>query len=141
MIYVNESWSLRRELSSLLYDHSAEWTRWVLIYVFVTHLNRSENRKINQFTASLRCVCVQKLSHAFIMTVWMLYISCSMCAKTLLLFCVYEQRLCHVFAMYVIAMHVNRSENRNWLIYCVAQMCICAKVESCLCNDCVNVVY
>jgi len=64
-----------------------------------------------------------------------------MCAKTLLSFCVYKQRLCHVFAVYVFAMYVNRSENRNQSIYCVAQMCMCTKAESCLCNNCVNVVY
>jgi len=63
------------------------------------------------------------------------------CAKTLLLFCVYEQRLYHVFAVYVSATHVNQSENRNQLIYCVASTCICAKVESCLCNVCVCDVY
>ncbi len=141
MIYVDESWSLQRKLSSSLYDHLTEWTRWVLIYVFVMHVNRSENRKIDRFTALHRCVCAQKLSHTFAMTVWMSYISCSMCAKTLLLFYVYEQRLYYVFAVYVIAMRVNQSENRNWLIYCVAQMCICAKAESCLCSNCVNVVY
>ncbi len=43
--------------------------------------------------------------------------------------------------IYVFATYVNRSENRNWSIYCVAQMCMYAKAESCLCNDCVNVVY
>jgi len=111
------------------------------VYVFATHVNRSENRKIHRFTALHRCVCAQKLNHAFVITVWMSYINCSVCAKTLLSFCVYEQRLCHVFAVYVSAMHVNRSENRNWSIYCVAQMCMYAKAESCLCNDCVNVVY
>jgi len=64
------------------------------------------------------------------------------CAKTLLSFCIYEQRLCHVFAMYVIAMHVNQSDKaKNRLIYCIMQMCRCAKVESCLYNVCVNVVY
>ncbi len=142
MIYVDESWSLWRELSSSLYDHSAEWTKWALIYIFATHVNQLENRKMNWFTASHRCVCVQKLSRAFAMTVWMLYISCSVCAKTLLSFCVYEQRLCHVFAVYVIAMHVNRSDNaKNRSIYYVALMCMCIKAESCLCNDCVNVVY
>jgi len=141
LIYVDESWSLWRELLSSLYDYSAERTRWVLIYVFVTHVNRSENRKIDRFTALHRCVYAQKLNHAFAMTVWMSYISCSACAKTLLSFCVYEQRLCHVFAMYVLVMHVNWSENRNRLIYCVAQMCICAKAESCLRNVCMCDVY
>ncbi len=76
------------------------------------------------------------------MTVWMSYISCSACAKTLLSFCVYEQRLCHVFAVYVIAMHVNRSDKaKNRSIYCITQTCRCAKAESCLCNVYVNVVY
>jgi len=140
LIYVDESWSLWRELSSSLYDHSAEQTKWVLIYVFATHVNRSENRKIDRFTALHKCVCVQKLSRAFAVTVWMSYISCSACTKTLLSFCIYEQRLCCVFAVYVSATHVNRSENRNWSIYCVAQMCMCAKAELCLYNDCVNVV-
>ncbi len=95
-----------------------------------------------QFTASHRYVCVQKLSRAFAMTVWMSYISCSACTKTLLSFCVYKQRLCHVFAVYVIAMHVNwpdKAKNRS--IYCIMQTCRCAKVESCLCNMCVCDVY
>ena len=70
-----------------------------------------------------------------------MYMSCNTCAKTLLLFYVYKQRLCHVFAMYVIATHVNQSENRNQSIYCIAQMCICAKAESCLCNIYVCDVY
>ncbi len=134
MIYVDESWSLRRELLSSLYDHQAKRAKWVLISVFAMHVNQSENRKIDWFIALHRCVCVQKLSHAFAITVWMSYISCNVCAKMLLLFCVYEQRLCHVFAVYVIATHVNRSENRNQSIYCIAQMCICAKAESCLRN-------
>ncbi len=35
--------------------------------------------------------------------------------------------------IYVFATHVDQSENRkNRLIYCIAQMCICAKAESCL---------
>ncbi len=89
MIYVNKSWSLWRKLLSSLYDHSAEWTKWALIYVFVTHVNRSENRKIYWFTALHRCVYVQKLSRVFAMTVWMSYTSCSMCTKMLLSFCVY----------------------------------------------------
>jgi len=89
-----------------------------------------------------RCVYAQKLSRAFAMTVWMSYISCSMCAKTLLLFCVYEQRLCHVFAVYVIAMHVHQSDKvKNRSIYCVMQTCRCAKAESCLRNICVYIIY
>ncbi len=68
--------------------------------------------------------------------------SCSACAKTLLLFCVYEQRLCHVFAVYVIALHVHRSDKaKNRSIYCVMQTCRCAKAASCLRNICVYVVY
>ncbi len=98
--------------------------------------------KIDRFTALHRCVCVQKLSRAFAVTVWMSYISCSACAKTLLLFCVYEQRLCHVFAVYVIAMHVNRPDKvKNRLIYCITQVCRCAKAKSCLRSMCVYVVY
>ncbi len=88
--------------------------------------------EIDRFTALHKCVCAQKLSCAFAMYMCVTYMSCSACAKTLLSFCVYEQRLCHVFAVYMIAMHVNRSENRNQSIYCVAQMCMCAKAESCL---------
>ncbi len=127
---------------SSLYDHSAEWTKWALIYVFVTHVNRSENRKIYWFTALHRCVYVQKLSRVFAMTVWMSYISCSTCAKTLLLFCVYEQRLCHVFTMYVIVMHVNRSDNaKNRSIYCILRACRCAKAVSCLRNICMCDIY
>ncbi len=76
------------------------------------------------------------------MTVWMSYISCSACAKTLLSFCVYEQRLCHVFVVYVIAMHVNWSDKaKNRSIYCIMQTCRCAKVELCLCNVCMCDVY
>jgi len=44
--------------------------------------------------------------------------------------------------MYVIAMHVNRSDKtKNRLIYCIMQMCKCAKAESCLCNVYVCDVY
>ncbi len=90
MIYVDESWSLWRKLSSLLYDHSAEWIKWVLIYVFATYVNQSENRKINWFTASRKRVNVQKLSRVFAMCMCVTYMSCSVCAKTLLSFCVYD---------------------------------------------------
>ncbi len=48
--------------------------------------------KIDRFTASHKCVDVQKLNHVFTMCICVMYMSCSMCAKTLLLFCVYEQR-------------------------------------------------
>ncbi len=76
------------------------------------------------------------------MTVWMSYISCSACAKTLLSFCVYEQRLCRVFAVYVLAMHVNWSDKaKNRSIYCITQTCRCTKAESCLRSICVYVVY
>ncbi len=72
----------------------------------------------------------------------MSYISCSVCAKTLLSFCVYKQRLCCVFAVYMIAMHVHWSDKaKNWLIYCIMQTCRCAKAESCLRNVCVYVIY
>ncbi len=99
-------------------------------------------RKIDWFTASCKHVDVQKLSRAFAMYVCVMYMSCSACAKTLLLFCVYEQRLCHVFAMYVIAMHVNRSDKaKNRSIYCIMQMCKCAKAESCLRSICVYIIY
>jgi len=71
-----------------------------------------------------------------------MYMSCNACAKTLLSFCVYEQRLYHVFAVYIFATHVNRSENaKNRSIYCITSLCICAKVESCLCNICVYILY
>ncbi len=99
-------------------------------------------RKIDRFTASHEHVDVQKLSRAFAICVCVMYLSCNVCAKTLLSFCVYEQRLCYVFAVYVIAMHVNRSDKaKNRLIYCITQTCKYAKAESCLCNDYVSVVY
>ncbi len=142
MIYVDESWLLWRELSSSLYDHSAERTRWALIYVFATHVNRSENRKSDRFTASHERVDAQKLSRAFAVCVCVTYMSCSVCAKTLLSFCVFEQRLCRVFAVYVIAMHVHWSDQaKNRSIYCIMQTCRCAKAELCLRSICVYVVY
>ncbi len=99
-------------------------------------------RKIDQFTAFHKHVNVQKLSRVFAIYMCMMYMNCSMCAKTLLLFCVYEQRLCHIFAMYVIAMHVHWFDKaKNRLIYCIMQTCRCIKAESCLCNICVYVVY
>ncbi len=99
-------------------------------------------RKIDQFTTSCKCVDVQKLSRAFVMCMCVMYMSCSACAKTLLSFCVYEQRLCCVFAMYVIAMHVHRSDKaKNRSIYCIMQVCKCAKAELCLCNVCMCDVY
>ncbi len=112
------------------------------VYVFATHVNRSENRKPDRFTASHRCVCAQKLGRAFAVCVCVMYMSCSAYAKTLLSFCVYEQRLCRVFAVYVIAMHVNRPDKaKNRSIYCITQTCRCAKAESCLRSMCVYVVY
>ncbi len=99
-------------------------------------------RKIDRFTASRERVDAQKLSRAFAMYVCVIYMSCSMCAKTLLSFCVYEQRLCRVFAMYVLAMHVHRSDKaKNQSIYCITQTCKCAKAESCLRSICVYIVY
>ncbi len=47
-------------------------------------------RKTDQFTASHERVDAQKLSRAFTVYVCVMYMSCSACAKTLLLFCVYE---------------------------------------------------
>ena len=99
-------------------------------------------RKIDWFTASHKHVNVQKLNCAFAVYMYVMYMSCSACAKTLLLFCVYEQRLCHVFELYVIAMHVDRSDKAKYRsIYCIMQTCKCAKAESCLRNICVYVVY
>ncbi len=84
-----------------------------------------------------RCVCMQKLSHVFTIYVCVMYMSCNICTKTLLLFCVYEQRLYHVFAMYV-----NWSDKAKiQSIYCIVQVCRCAKAESCLCNICMYIVY
>jgi len=98
-----------------------------LIYVFATHVNRSETweiyREIDWFTASCKRVDVQKLSRAFAVCMCMTYMSCNACAKTLLSLT-----------------YVNWSENWNRLIYCVAQMCMCAKAESCLRSICVYVV-
>ncbi len=93
------------------------------VYIFVMHVNRSENRKIDQFTASYLSVYVQKLSHVFAIYVCMLYMSstCALCVITLL---------------------VNRSEKaKNRSIYCITSVCMCAKVESCLHNICIYVVY
>ncbi len=85
---------------------------------------------------------MQKLSRVFAMYVYVMYMSCNICAETLLSFCVYKQRLCRVFAVYVIAMHVNQSENaKNRLIYCITSVFMCAKAESCLHNICVYIVY
>ncbi len=99
-------------------------------------------RKIDRFAASRKSVDAQKLSRVFAVYVCMMYMSCNMCVKTLLLFCVYEQRLCRVFAVYVIVMHVNWFDKaKNWLIYCIMQTCRCAKAESCLCSICVYVLY
>ncbi len=99
-------------------------------------------KKIDRFAASRKSVDTQKLSRVFAMYVYVMYMSCSACAKTLLLFCVYEQRLCRVFTVYVIVMHVNRSDKaKNRSIYCITQTCRCAKAELCLRSICVYVVY
>jgi len=85
---------------------------------------------------------VQKLSRVFAVCVCVMYMSCSICTKTLLSFCVSEQRLCHVFAMYMIAMHINRSDKaKNRSIYCITQTCRCAKAELYLRNVYVCDVY
>ncbi len=85
---------------------------------------------------------MQKLNRVFAMYVCVMYMSCNVCAKTLLSFCIYEQRLCHVFAVYVIAMHVYWSDKaKNRSIYCITQTCKCTKAESCLRNICVYIIY
>jgi len=99
-------------------------------------------RKIDRFTASRKCVDAYKLSRVFAIYVYVMYVSCSVCAKTLLSFCIYEQRLCHVFAMYVITMHVHRSDKaKNRSIYCIMRACRCAKAELCLRSVCMCDVY
>jgi len=133
VMYMSCSMCAKTLLSFCVYEQRL--CRVFAVYVFATHVNRSENRKTDRFTALHRCVCAQKLGRAFAVTVWMSYISCSACAKTLLSFCVYEQRLCRIFAVYVLAMHVNRSDNaKNRSIYCITRACRCAKAESCLRN-------
>ncbi len=98
--------------------------------------------KINQFAALHKSVNAQKLNHVFAMYMYVMYMSCNACAKTLLLFCVYEQRLCCVFTMYVIAMHVNQSDKaKNQSIYCIMQTCKYAKAELCLRSIFMYVVY
>ncbi len=73
---------------------------------------------------------------------YVMYMSCSVCAETLLSFCVYEQRLCCIFVIYMIAMHVNWSDKaKNQSIYCITQMCKCTKSELCLRSICMYVVY
>ena len=101
MIYVDESWSLRRELSSSLYDYSAEWTRWVLIYVFATHVDRSENRK----NRSIYCVAQM-----------------CMCAKAES--CLRNVYVCDVYELQCVRKDV------------AVVLCIWAKTVSCLCNVC-----
>ncbi len=145
-MYVCKSWVVSLqwlcECCILVAAHAQRLCHVFAVYVFAMHVNRSENRKIDRFTALHQCVYVQKLSCVFAMTVWMLYISCSVCAKTLLLFCVYEQRLCHVFAVYMIAMHVNQSDKaKNRSIYCIMQTCRCVKAELCHHNMYVCDVY
>jgi len=99
-------------------------------------------RKTDRFTASCKRVDAQKLSRVFAMYMCVMYMSCSVCAKTLLSFYVYEQRLCCVFTVYVIAMHVHQSDKaKNRSIYCIMQACRCAKAESCLRNVYVCDVY
>ncbi len=140
MLYISCSVCAKTLLSFCVYEQRL--CHVFAVYVFATHVNHSENRKINWFTALHQCVYTQKLSRVFAMYMCVTYINCSICAKTLLSFCVYEERLCHVFAVYVIAMHVNQSDKaKNQLIYYIMQMCRCAKVESCLCNVCMCDVY
>ncbi len=113
-----------------------------LWFMYLWHMWIDQQIEIDWFTALHRCVCMQKLSHVLTMTMWLSYISCSACAKTLLSFCVYEQRLCCVFAVYVIAMHVSRfNKAKNRSIYCITWVCMCAKAESCLHNVYVCDVY
>ncbi len=112
------------------------------MYVLAMHVNQSDNAKNRLIYCIMQaCKCIKAELCLRSMYVYVMYMSCSMCAKTLLLFCVYKQRLCHVFAMYVFTMYVNWSENQNWLIYCVAQMCMCTKAELCLRSICVYIVY
>ena len=126
---------------NVVYKLNVESSAVTALCVIAMCVNRSENGKIDRFAASRKFVDAQKLSRAFAVYVCVTYMSCSACAKTLLLFCVYEQRLCHVFAMFVIVMHVNWfNKAKNWLIYCITQTCRCVKAESCLRNISVYVI-
>ncbi len=90
------------------------------VYVIATHVNRSENAKIDLFTASHMRVCAQKLDRAFAVYMCMLYLSSTRDQSA-------------VTALCMIVIRVNRSDNwKNRLIYCVMLICMCAKAESCL---------
>ncbi len=99
------------------------------VYVIAMHVNRSDkakNRSIYCITQTCKCAKAES------------------CLRSVCMNVVYELNAdsSAVTALCVIAMCVNRSENaKNRLIYCIMRACKCAKAESCLCNDCLNVVY
>ena len=99
------------------------------MYVIAMHVNRSDkakNRSIYCITQTCRCAKAES------------------CLRSICVNVVYELNTdsSAVTALCVIAMCVNRSENgKNRSICCIAQVCRCAKAESCLRSVCVCDVY
>jgi len=141
LIYVDESWSLRRELSSSLYDHSAERTRWALIYVFATYVNRSENRNRSIYCVASTCMCAKAescLRSICVCDVYELQRVRKDVAVVLYIWAKTVSCLCSV-CICDACKSIRKPKNRS--IYCVASTCMCAKAESCLRSICVYVVY
>ncbi len=99
------------------------------MYVIAMHVHWSDeakNRSIYCITQTCRCAKAES------------------CLRSICVNVVYELNVesSAVTALCVIAMCVNQSENgKNWSICCIAQVCRCAKAESCLRNVCVCNVY
>ena len=99
------------------------------VYMIAMHVNQSDKAKNRSIYCILQtCRCAKAES----------------CLRNVCVNVVYELNAesSAVTALCVIAMCVNRSENgKNQSICCIAQVCKCAKAESCLRSVCVCDVY
>jgi hypothetical protein len=73
---------------NVVYEFNAASSTVTALYVITMFVNSLKTQKIIRFTVLHMSVDVQKLNHVFAIYMYMLYISCNVCAKTLLLFCV-----------------------------------------------------
>ncbi len=135
LIYVNESWLLQRELSSLLYNHSAEWTKWVLICVFVTYVNWSI------YCVAQMCMCAKAESCLCNVYVCDVYELQHMCKDVAVVLCIWAKTVSCLCSVCICDACKSIRKSINQSIYCVTSMCICAKAELCLRNVYVCDVY
>ncbi len=64
-----------------------------------------------------------------------------MCKDVAVVLCIWAKTVSCLCSVYTCNACKSIRKSINWLIYCVASMCICTKAELCLRNICMYVVY